>query len=253
MSFDRWRQPGFLAFAMFAFVVVPPVSAQIVAVHGLKKGDCVQFSYGGGWETATISGPEQAGGYPVDWGAIKTTVPANSRDLRACPAGANAAADVETKAASKRLPTGNGIGAQYGTRDPATCTNRKTVPASAAVAMTYVKCDTEGVFAGRLYLTTDLKVQVGSSRPFNFNQDSMATGIDARQPVYDIRGSYTQYQCDLLSERQTDFAKTHNCMKYPAAAGGYGRCFKDTFGDWHCQMTGGGPTQVKDQLPPRGN
>lgn len=150
MSFGSLCRPGFLGLAMFAFIVVPPVSAQILPVHGLKKGDCVQFSYGGGWETATITGPERAGGYPVDWGTIKTTVVANSRDLRACPVGTNDAVDAETKAALKRLPTGNGIGAQYGTRDPATCANRKTVPASAAVAMTYVKCDTEGVLAGRL-------------------------------------------------------------------------------------------------------
>lgn len=71
--------------------------------------------------------------------------------------------------------------------------------------------------------------------------------------MYDIRGSHTRYQCALVSEGLTDFAKTHNCFKYPAVPGGYGRCYTDTFGDHHCEMTGGGPTQFKDQMPPSGN
>jgi len=135
---------------------------QIVAVHGLKVGDCIQFSYAGGWESATISGPEYAGGYPANWGMIGTTVPANSRDIRPCPAGTVApGADPETKAALARLPKGNGLGAQYGTRDPATCANRK-VEITAETAKKLLACDSEGeLMRDQLYLITDEVVQVG--------------------------------------------------------------------------------------------
>ena len=227
---------------------------QIVAVHGLKVGDCIQFSYAGGWESATISGPEYAGGYPANWGMIGTTVPANSRDIRPCPAGTVApGADPETKAALARLPKGNGLGAQYGARDPATCANRK-VEITAETAKKLLACDSEGeLMRDQLYLITDEVVQVGSPRAFNYQQDSIATAIDVKQPVYDIRGSYKQYQCSRLSSEPNDYAKTHNCNKYPAAAGGSGRCYTDTFGDKHCQMTGGGPTQLKEQMPPPAN
>jgi hypothetical protein len=240
---------------VFATVFVCPVSAQqIVPIHGLKVGDCVQFSYGGGWETAIIAGPEIAGGYPVNWGKIRTAEPANSRDLRPCPAGVVApGADQETKAALARLPKGNGLGAQYGTRDPATCANRK-LAITAETAKKLLACDSEGELTrDELYLITDEVVQVGAPRAFNYRQDSIATAIDAKQPVYDIRGSYTQYQCSRLSAELNDYAKTHNCFKYPAAPGGVGRCYTDTFGDKHCQMTGGGPTQLKDQMPPPAN
>ena len=248
--------------------------------QNFKVGDCIQFAYGNGWETGTIAQLKVAGAYQVNWGSI--VVPANGdpKYFRACPAGAGTAqAAAETKAAMNKLPKGNGIGAQYGTRTPATCSNRKA-PITVATARMYLACDIEGDSSDTLTLITDLVVQVGSARPFNYNQDSSAVGIDARQPVYDIHGSYTRYQCALLSERLNDFAKTHNCFKYPAVPGydercytdafgdhhqtpiatpqcsvpgGYGRCYTDTFGDHHCEMTGGGRTQFKDKMPPSGN
>jgi hypothetical protein len=217
---------------------------------GFKVGDCVQFSYGGGWETATIAKPEVAGAYQVNWGAIVAPASADPKYIRACPAGTmSAGMDEATKVALAKLPRGNGLGAQYGTRNPTICANRK-VSITAATAKMLVQCEKEGLLGDTLYLITDAVVQVGRPRAFIYNQDSAATAIDAKQPVYDIRGSYTQYQCAPLSEKPNAFAKTHNCFKYPAAPGGYGRCYTDTSGDKRCVMTGGGPTQLKDQMPP---
>ncbi len=223
-----------------------------MAEGGFKVGDCVQFSYGGGWETGTIAKPEVAGAYQVNWGAIVVPASGDPKNIRGCPAGTAAAgSDAATKAAMARLPKGTGIGAQYGTRNPATCTNRK-VAITAATAKALLACDSEGVMGDILYLTTNATVQVGAARPFNYAQDSSAPAIDARQPVYDLHGSYTLYQCTALSEEPNDFAKTHNCLEYPATAGGYGRCYTDTSGDKRCIMTGGGPTQLKNQSPPQG-
>jgi hypothetical protein len=236
-------------------VAAPPAErtgAASLPAHtvGFKVGDCIQFSYANGWETGTIAKPEEAGAYQVNWGSIVVPASADAKYIRACPAGtAVAGTDTATKAALAKLPKGNGLGAQYGTRDPATCANRK-VAITAETAKKLVACNSEGLLGDTLYLITDAVVQVGSPRAFNYNQDAAATEIDARQPVYDIRGSYTRYECVLLSEQPNDFAKTHNCLKYPDAAGGYGRCYTDTFGDKRCEMTGGGPTQLKNQMPP---
>ena len=235
--------------------IVQPASAATVAAQGggFKVGDCVQFSYANGWETATIAKPLVAGAYQVNWGSIVVPASGDPKYIRACPGGTAAAGtDAATKARLASLPKGNGIGAQYGTRNPATCGNRK-VAITAATAKMLLACDSEGLLGDKLDLITDIALQVGSPRAFNYSQDSSATGIDARQPVYDIRGSYSRYQCAMLSEEPNDFAKTHNCFKYPATAGGYGRCYTDTFGDKHCEMTGGGPTQLKDQIPPPAN
>jgi hypothetical protein len=224
-----------------------------VQTVGFKVGDCIQFSYANGWETGTIAKPEEAGAYQVNWGSIVVPASADAKYIRACPAGtAVAGTDTATKAALAKLPTGNGLGAQYGTRDPATCANRN-VTITAETAKKLLACSSEGLLGDTLYLITDEVVRVGSPRAFNYNQDAAATEIDARQPVYDIRGSYTLYQCTRLSEEPNDFAKTHNCLKYPAAAGGYGRCYTDTFGDKRCEMSGGGPTQLKNQMPPPAN
>jgi hypothetical protein len=210
------------------------------APHVWKVGDCVQFSYGGHYETATIAAPEYAGGYQLNWGKLKPTAPAN--DLRACPAGT---ANIQAGAMRQ---AGSGTGAPFGTRPPATC-NRKVSINSSSVRQ-LVACDSEFVRGDNIHLITDLSVQLGSPRAYNAMQDSSAPGIDPHQPVYDIKGSYTLYQCTAVSPSQTPYAQTHNCTKYPATAGGYGRCYTDTFGDKHCLMTGGGPTQLIDQPPP---
>jgi len=63
-------------------------SAQaIVAVHGLKVGDCVRFSNWNGMQTGTIAQTEYAGGYQVKWNGGTIPVGANSRDIQPCAAG----------------------------------------------------------------------------------------------------------------------------------------------------------------------
>lgn len=55
-------------------------------------------------------------------------------------------------------------------RNPATCANRKA-PITAATAKMYLACGSEGILTpDTLYLITDVAVQVGSARPFNYDQ-----------------------------------------------------------------------------------
>ena len=88
-------------------------------------------------------------------------------------------------------------GAPYGARDPSVCASRKAPVKGAPTidqAKAYFYCDTE-LANGYLYLVADVKIEVApGSRPFNILTDT--TGIiDPKQPIYNIRGSYSFYQC----------------------------------------------------------
>ena len=53
-------------------------------------GDCVQFSDWNGLQTGTITKPEYAGGYQVNWNGTLIVVGANSRDIVLCPVASKA-------------------------------------------------------------------------------------------------------------------------------------------------------------------
>ncbi len=149
-------------------------------------------------------------------------------------------------------PTGNGIGAQYGAREPATCKSRRAVP-TAETARQYVLCDMEGLDIGHnLVLLTDVVVQIARLRAFNYAHDSSRPQIDVGAPVYDIRGGFKQYRCGTPIVGGDAYTTTHSCNLYeqPQAAGA---CYQDIFGDWHCTMVGKRPAssnQVREQIPP---
>ncbi|MGD0345475.1 MAG: hypothetical protein ABSA85_01900 [Terracidiphilus sp.] len=146
--------------------------------------------------------------------------------------------------ASQLLNAQPGIGAQYFTRDPITCSSKKA-PASGAPspaqAALYVRCDPsgEGLFGGNLFLLENVKVEIGSGRPFQPGSDIGMFQIDIRQPVYPIRGSFLRYQCS--SSKASPYKRGSNCILIttPQAAGA---CFKTTFGDWTCKMASVNPS-----------
>ena len=170
------------------------------------------------------------------------------------------AVEAETAAALARQPKGNTVGAKYGTRDPRTCASRTTPvkgAPSVAQATEYVVCELEqGDGARPLSLVANVKVQVASvSHPPNQAvKELTAATIDPREPVWDIRGSFTSYRCFALStlSASNDFARTHNCWKIDQdAATGY--CWKSTFGDWRCGLLGNKTDWQTNVLPPAGN
>ncbi|HEY5481280.1 MAG TPA: hypothetical protein VIL39_07355 [Verrucomicrobiae bacterium] len=222
-----------------------------VPVTDLKVGDWAEVLFGE-WTPVTIAAPLSLGAYQVNVGAMVVSVAAYSSKIRHyTPTAADLAVQHETAIAMQNRPKGP-IGAKFGTREPATCPNRKNPP-SAVTAKQYFICDWEAtVLPLQISLVSDVTIELGAARPFNYNQDSASTGIDVRSVVYDARGKYTSYQCIPQSAALNDFANAHNCNKYPYTTA-QGRCYKDTFGDWHCWMGGGaGGGQVTNQMPPAG-
>jgi len=182
------------------------------------------------------------------------------KDVRARAAtGEDKKVEGETAVALARQPKGNGIGAKYGTRDPRTCASSVAPPhgpPSAEQARQYVICELEhGDGLRPAFLVTNVKVQVTSvpHPPNQLTLELSAARIDPREPIWDIRGSFTGYQCFALSSLTAgnDFARTHNCwvLDQPKATG---YCYKDTFGDWHCGMIGSALDWKANVLPPDG-
>jgi hypothetical protein len=144
-----------------------------------------------------------------------------------------------------------GIGVKYGTRDPRTCADTKAPGRGAmtpALATKYVICAAEGVQGEMLYLIEDLtNIQVGGSRPFSHNTDSVQD-IDVTAPVYPFRtGSYKSYQCAAVYKGNQGY----NCNIYPYPKG-TGGCRKSTFGDWNCTLDyqSVDRSQVQNNVPP---
>jgi hypothetical protein len=203
-----------------------------------KSGDYVEVLDGRTWQACVVSGdyrPESAD-YPVSCGARDLQIPSGAAHIRARkPLAEEMRTASETSAALARLPRpGHGLGSRYGTREPRTCASRKE-PVSPALARQYFICDAEGEGVTGLVLVTNVRIEVAPGRSFNYNTDSGHKGIDPKQTVYDIRGSFTHYDCRQASNGDNAFSRTHNCSAFdePAAQG---LCFKDTFGDWHCVM-----------------
>ena len=143
-----------------------------------------------------------------------------------------------------------GIGARFDTRDPQSCASRKA-PAKGAPtadqAKQYFLCQAEYMEkAGspendQLNLRTNVSVEVGKGRPFNIITDSGCTPcnlIDPSQTVYPIRGSSTFWTCGSVHPLGAiGVAAGKNCAK-GEDSGATGMCFKTTFGEWYCPMSG---------------
>ncbi|HEY1757120.1 MAG TPA: hypothetical protein VGG72_17225 [Bryobacteraceae bacterium] len=242
----RWR-------LISVMLLVGWMSAFAQGVTDFKVGDWAQMNMGGKWFTVTIAGPLNAGAYTVNQGKLVLYALANAESLRHYqPTAEELHLANETTQATPNRPKGDTVGAKFGTREPSTCASRKG-PINAPNAKQYFHCDNEGVFSrDYLYLVTDVVIQVANPRPFNMGLDAGASAIDKSAQVYDIRGSYTQYQCAAQSTMANAFANSHNCNKYVNTAA-QGSCFRDTFGDWHCSMAAkAGSGQIQNQMSPTG-
>lgn len=159
--------------------------------------------------------------------------------------GAFAAAFAQGKA-------GNGIGADYGARDPLTCQDMKKPlkgAPSAEQAKQYVICGLEHVTGSNtLYLVEDVTVVVGGAIPYNPNNFPFASDINTKSPVYPIRASFNQYQCGRMYKDPSHplYNVGKNCTEYgiPKSTG---VCVKTTFGDWRCDIT----SRDDDPKPPK--
>jgi len=134
---------------------------------------------------------------------------------------------------------------QYDSRAPRTCA-KVTSPPSAGQAAVLVQCFMDGDSATGLGLVQDVKLEMGSPRPFVYYTDAGLAGIDLNAKVYPLQGSYTGYFCTLVSASLN--GPGQNCLKsvVPVAQGW---CWHTSFGEWKCKMQGGAPTMVNSPAP----
>jgi hypothetical protein len=139
-------------------------------------------------------------------------------------------------------------GAAYGARNPVTCdslTDPSDGKPTAARAAELLRCSTEGIGDGSVYLLEDLVVsEVGDSEAVDEANipdiDTSASAavdagyfrdIDTTRPAYPIRGSLVRYEC----RRQNEDNVGTNCWRYeePNASG---HCYRTSSGEWNCLM-----------------
>jgi hypothetical protein len=136
---------------------------------------------------------------------------------------------------------------EYDARAPRTCSKVTSAP-SAAQAAVLVQCAMDKLSPIGLGLTQDVKLEVGSSRPFVYNSDAGLAGVDLKADVYPLQGSYTTYFCHTVGPTlQPD---GQNCIKsvVPEAQGW---CWKTSFGEWKYKMQGAAPQPVMNQPGPK--
>lgn len=142
-----------------------------------------------------------------------------------------------------------GVGAKYGAREPARCADMSE-PVDGAPsneqALEYLKCTMEGESGGKLYLLKDVTVQVAPTGS-PYNPLAPIPDVDVTKPIFDIRGSLVQYQCEYIYSSRSNEGK--NCTAYdqPKAKGA---CWKTTFGDWVCHMSDMSNRNREAGLPP---
>jgi hypothetical protein len=133
---------------------------------------------------------------------------------------------------------------EYQARGPRTC-SKVTKPPSAAQATVLVQCTMDSLSYTGLGLIQDVKLDIGSSRPFVYWTDAGLEGIDLKADVYPLQGSYTGYFCRLISNMAP---AGQSCIKsvVPKAQGW---CWKTSFGEWKCKMQGGAPNMENSAAP----
>lgn len=137
-----------------------------------------------------------------------------------------------------------GTGESYGSRDPVACPQVQGDHPTLDEAVLLFRCANE-IEAGHLYLIEDVRLQIGSSRPYQFGDGYPE--IDRNMPLYPIRGGWVEYQCSNI--KTYPGAAPNNCTVFDKA-NGTGVCYRTTFGDWRCQMQGASANLRPGWVPP---
>jgi len=132
----------------------------------------------------------------------------------------------------------------YQARAPRTCATVNSPP-SLSQATVMVQCSMEALTALGLGLVQDVKIEMGSSRPFVYQTDAGLPGIDLTAKVYPLRGSYTAYFCRLINNMSP---AGQSCIK-SAVPVAQGWCWKTSFGDYKCVMQGGNVPNPQQGMP----
>ncbi len=146
-------------------------------------------------------------------------------------------------------------GAPWGSRNAAPCNAvRQNNAPNAAQATAILKCRREKAYdsSGELWLMEKANIQVGGGMPFvtAYNTWTMQ-GADTTKQVFPLRGSWTMVMCrnraDLARYSAQDAQR--NCSETDYQ--GDGVCWRTTFGDWDCTVTGRTGAQRQKTAPPQ--
>lgn len=134
--------------------------------------------------------------------------------------------------------------AKYQARGPRKCsTVNKPPTVSQAAAM--VQCSMDGLGTTGLTLYQDIKIEMGTPRPFASNTDAGLAGIDRSAQVYPLRGSYTEYFCISIGN---GVPAGHSCNR-SAVPQANGWCWKTSFGDYSCRLHLGATAKMEPGMP----
>ncbi|QDZ02904.1 hypothetical protein FQ775_22455 [Nitratireductor mangrovi] len=125
-----------------------------------------------------------------------------------------------------------GVGENYGSRDPVACPQVEGAGPTLDEAVELFRCTNE-IEASHLFLVDDVRLQIGKSRPFQDGDNYPE--IDRALAVFPIRGAWTEHQCTNI--KTFPGAAPASCRVFDKTNGS-GICYRTTFGDWRCQMSG---------------
>jgi hypothetical protein len=120
---------------------------------------------------------------------------------------------------------------EYQGRAPKKCQS-VTKPPSPALAAQMIPCTMDSLTSMGLTLFQDVKVNMGTPRPFVMATDTGLSEIDMNAMVIPLRGSFTAYGCRYISN-MTPAGQSCGISPVPEAKGW---CWKTSFGDWKCRF-----------------
>ena len=149
------------------------------------------------------------------------------------PLGCNSSAGGQGSGSGAALSGPLTILPDYQARAPRTCAT-VTSPPNLSQATVMVQCTMDATSAFGVGLVQDVKLEMGKARPFLYSSDAGLSGIDLTATVIPLRGSYTGYLCNKISNMAP---AGKSCMKSPVPMA-VGWCWKTSFGDYKCKLQG---------------
>ena len=127
---------------------------------------------------------------------------------------------------------------QYQTREPRLCKPVNSPPTTGQAAA-LVQCTMDQDRPTGLFLMQEVMVQIGAPRNYLVDIDGELLAIDPTALVYPLVGSLKHYWCSPVG---IGYPAGKNCTLSPMPQAA-GKCWKTTFGDWKCNLTGPTPNQ----------
>lgn len=134
-----------------------------------------------------------------------------------------------------------GVGADFGSRDPAVCPLRDAPasgPPSSPQIVRYLACDTEkvGDMGATMYLLGDVRLKtVPKARAFDAKTDAIAVNADPALPVYEFGSDFRIYRCSR-NDSADGLANPGHACRYQNFYGHTGLCWRAIGGNWHCAL-----------------